>query len=113
VFVSFKQRLKQEILSILFAAHEQRTQQGSDNFFADSRPFARQVSGQSLVPRQQLMASLVSKNGFQGKIVGVGIPLECLRENQEDIVLRRSGQAVLRSAGLIVDVPVFDFPHKT
>jgi hypothetical protein len=58
------------------------------------------------------MAAFMSDHGFKRKILRIGIPLESLRINGEQIYFGRNAPAVLSATCLAVNVPTFDTADK-
>jgi len=64
------------------------------------------------MPGQQLMSTFVGDNGFQRKVLRIGIALEGLRINKQYVFRRRIGEAELGPAGLAAKVSVFEAANE-
>ncbi len=62
---------------------------------------------------QELMASLVSQDRYKGEIFRVGIALECLSIDSQQVLLPGASLPGLRTACLAVDMSVLDVSHES
>jgi hypothetical protein len=61
---------------------------------------------------EKLMAALVSRDRCEGEVVGVGVALERLGRDGQQILIRRAAPAVLRAARRAVNRAVLDTSNK-
>src|SRR5437870_2224849 len=102
----FYGRLGHQDSAIRLGGTEHGPQERCEDLFAPSGDAPCDSLGDSRMPSQKLMSALVSQDCCEGEILRVGIALERLGMDGQQVLFRRAAPAVLRAARLAVDVAV-------